>query len=91
MYDDNEPLQTLKTFRQHDKYDYPVIIPDDDIASRSHQIIRRAVGDSPVFGMHYSVITQGQVKLGDTVWVRRQGGLTDQGMESYWEKFKSLL
>ena len=91
MYDDNEPLQTLKTFRQHDKYDYPVIIPDDDVTSRSHQIIRRAVGDSPVFGMHYSVISPGQVKLGDTVWVRKQGRLTDQGMETYLQKIKSIF
>ena len=31
----------------------------DSILFRSHKVIRRFVGDSPVFGMHYSVLHQG--------------------------------
>lgn len=44
LYDQNEPLATLKKFRQHDP---------------SHRIIRRAVGDSPIFGMHYTMLCPG--------------------------------
>ena len=42
--DDQEPLRTLKSFRQLHKH---------------HPNIKRFVGDSPVFGMHYSVSRQG--------------------------------
>ena len=45
LYDQYEPLTTLRQFRQHDA---------------SHRIIRRAVGDSPIFGMHYTLSRKGQ-------------------------------
>ena len=45
LYPDNQPLAALKEFRQHEG---------------DHRIIRRAVGDSPVFGMHYSLLRPGQ-------------------------------
>jgi hypothetical protein len=38
------------------------------------------VGDSPLFGMHYSLITRGKVHKGDTVWVRGSGAIIDQGL-----------
>ena len=44
LYPDNQPLAALKEFRQHEG---------------GHRIIRRAVGDSPIFGMHYSLLTPG--------------------------------
>ena len=75
---------------------------------RSHELIRRAVGDSPVFGMHYSLTKQGQglgkllewrhicvypgrVRLGDRVYVRGQGRLTDQGLESWWSRLLAVF
>ena len=44
LYPDNQPLAALKEFRQHEG---------------GHRIIRRAVGDSPIFGMHYTLLTPG--------------------------------
>ena len=45
LYPDSQPLAALKEFRQHEG---------------GHRIIRRAVGDSPIFGMHYTLLTPGQ-------------------------------
>ena len=50
------------------------------VCCRSMTEIRRAVGDSPLFGMHYSLITRGKVHKGDTVWVRGSGASIDQGL-----------
>ena len=44
LYPENQPLAALKEFRQHEG---------------GHRIIRRAVGDSPIFGMHYTLLTPG--------------------------------
>ena len=62
LYEDDEPLTTLKKFRQHDKYTFTFFSFHNFLffLVRSHQIIRRAVGDSPVFGMHYGVIKKGK-------------------------------
>ncbi|XP_023324307.1 mitochondrial amidoxime-reducing component 1 [Eurytemora carolleeae] len=57
IYPNNEPLTTLKTFRQHSK-------------ELTH--IRRIVGDSPTFGVHFSPVQLGTVRLGDKVMVRRR-------------------
>jgi len=45
-------------------------------------LIRKAVGDSPLFGMHYSLLKKGRVRQGDTVWVRGKGAIIDQGLAS---------
>lgn len=72
LYEDHEPLKTLKTFRQHDK---------------ARTIIRRSVGDSPLFGMHYSLVSGGMVREGDSVWVQGRGPITDQGLarREWWQ------
>jgi len=57
---ENEPLQSLKKFRQHD---------------RSHKKLRSILGDSPVFGMHYGLEKKGTVRINDRVWVRRTGAI----------------
>jgi len=56
LYPGMEPLKTLKSFRQIDK------------AITRH---RRVVADSPIFGMHYSLVKPGTVRCGDEVWVWR--------------------
>ena len=45
LYPDCQPLAALREFRQHEG---------------GHRIIRRAVGDSPIFGMHYTLLTPGR-------------------------------
>ena len=50
------------------------------VCCRARTLIRRIVGDSPLFGMHYSLITRGKVHKGDTVWVRGSGVIIDQGL-----------
>jgi len=71
LYTDQEPLTTLKIFRQHDK---------------TRKLIRRVVGDSPLFGMHYSLVKTGTVNVGDRVWVRGSGAIIDQGLAGYGER-----
>ena len=108
LYPDSEPLHTLKLFRQHHRWTVDRCCGSVDMLFRSHQLIRRAVGDSPVFGMHYSLTKQGQglenqlewchvcvypgrVRLGDRVYVRGQGRLTDQGLESWWSRLLAVF
>ena len=50
---------------------------------RSRTLIRRIVGDSPLFGMHYSLLRQGKVGVGDKVWARGSGAIIDQGLAGY--------
>ena len=39
------------------------------------------MGDSPLFGMHYSLLRQGRVEVGDKVWARWSGAIIDQGLD----------
>ncbi len=124
LYDGDEPLNTLKKFRQHPQarryirwwrtlhytihttlhyntLQYYTIqttlhyttlhFPYDStlyyntlyyttqcILHYTTHCIRRVVGDSPIFGMHYSLVKQGVVKEGDKVMVRYTGSITEE-------------
>ena len=46
-------LEILKSYRQ---------------VSRNHTKLRKAIGDSPIFGMQYGVVNTGDIKIGDEIW-----------------------